>query len=143
MTTDPTIANYDFPARPDWAWLRFHWQHLHLLRQHATLQDIARRAQGRTACLATPYGCGAPELETDIAATWLHDLAQVGICALSPAFMAGCQGRKGATPDLVMQACDFVIVPPAVGWRAAPDVWAAVCLALPANKPVYLMEGCN
>lgn len=145
MTLDLATASCDFPERPDWTWLRWHWQERPLLREHASLMSIARQERGRTACLATPLdplGEG-PIVSADAAAEWLVDLAHADIAAISPAFLAGHQGRKAAAPEEVMPSCDFVIVPPAVGWSEAQDVWSAVCLALRAEKPVYLMEGCD
>lgn len=145
MTLDLADARYDFPERSDWAWLRWHWQGQPLLRERASLMEIARRERGRTACLAAPYDPAGegPILSADFAAAWLLDLAQANIVAISPAFLAGYQGRKAAAPEEVLRSCEFVIVPPAVGWREAQDVWDAVCLALRAVKPVYLMEGCD
>lgn len=145
MTLELATARCDFPDIPDWAWLRWHWQGHDLLRERASLLAIARRERGRTACLATAYdpmGEG-PTMSADAAAVWLMDLAAAGLAAHSPAFQAGHQGRKAAAPEVLMPSCDFVIVPPAVGWREAQDVWDAVRLALRAVKPVYLMEGCD
>lgn len=145
MTFDLVTARCDFPERPDWTWLRWHWQGQPLLRERESLLTIARQERGRTACLATAYDPAGEGtiLSADAAAVWLMDLAGAGITALSPAFLAGYQGRKAAAPEVIMPSCDFVIVPPAVGWREAQDVWDAVCLALRAVKPVYLMEGCD
>ncbi len=144
MIVDLATARCDFPDRPDWTWLHWHWQGQPLLREGANLQEIASREAGRLACLATPFdgAARAPDLAADVAASWLQDLARAEILAVSPAFQAGCLGKAAAAPAKVMPCCDFVIVPPAVGWREAQDVWSAVCLALRAVKPVYLLEGC-
>jgi hypothetical protein len=133
------------PDRPDWAWLRWHWQGQPILHEGVALQQIAAREVGQLACLSTPYGYGegGPALAADYAAAWLQDLAQAQIMAISPAFIAGWSGQDAALPAPAVRACGCVIVPPAVGWRDAPDVWQAVCLALAAVKPVYLLEGCD
>lgn len=142
---DLATCRSDFPALPDWVWLRWHWQGEEALRHGWTLDQIAAREPGQLACLASPYSIseGGPVLGADYAGAWLQDLAQAGIMAISPAFMAGWAGWQAARPASAVRACDFVIVPPAVGWRDAPDVWVAVRLALLAVKPVYLLNGCD
>lgn len=142
---DLATSRFDFPAQPDWVWLRWHWQDETRLCQGLKLEEIAARESGQLACLATPYSRseGGPVLGADCADAWLQDLAQAEILAISPAFNAGWAGWDAARPAPAVRACHFVVVPPAVGWRDAPDVWAAVRLALLAVKPVYLLEGCD
>lgn len=132
-----------FPTQPDWTWLRWHWQGQPILHEGLTLAEIAAHQTGQLACLATPYRYseGGPVLGADYADAWLQDLAQVQIMAISPAFIAGWAGQDVAAPAPAVRASGCVIVPPAVGRRDAPDVWQAVCLALAAVKPVYLLEG--
>lgn len=133
-----------FPAQPDWTWLRWHWQRMPCLHEGVPLADIAAREKDQLACLATPYSYseGGPVLGADCAGAWMQDLATAGVMAISPAFLAGWGGLKAAQPAPAVRVSACVVVPPAVGWQEAPDVWAAVCLALASVKPVYLVEGC-
>lgn len=134
-----------FPAAPDWVWMRWHWADQAIFHEGLTLQQVAQREAASLACLATPYSKseGGPVLGADYAGAWVQYLAEAGVMAVSPAFMADWAGWDASRPESAVQACSFVVVPPAVGWRDAPDVWCAVCLALSANKPVYLLEGCE
>ncbi|MEQ3671027.1 hypothetical protein [Pseudophaeobacter sp.] len=147
MTALPTplaVQRLQFPAQPDWTWLRWHWQRLPGLHEAMRLREIATREKDQLACLATPYRYseGGPVLGADCAGAWMQDLAAAEIMSISPAFLAGWSGLKAAhvAPSVRVSGC--VVVPPAVGWQEAPDVWQAVCLALVAVKPVYLLEGC-
>lgn len=132
-----------FPAAPDWTWLRWYWQRQPIFHEDMLLEGVALREAGQLACLATPYDYleGGPVLGADFAGVWMQNLAAAGILTISPAFMAGWAGCKEAqsAPAVRVSAC--VVVPPAVGWQEAPDVWEAVCLALGAVKPVCLLEG--
>lgn len=145
MIVDLATARCDFPDRPDWTWLHWHWQGMPCLHEGLPLVEIASREKDQLACLATPY-CyseSGPVLGADCAGTWMQELAAAEIMSISPAFLAGWSGQKTALIAPVVRVSACVVVPPAVGWQEAPDVWEAVCLALAAVKPVYLLKGCS
>ncbi len=143
---DPLAARRcQFPKKPDWTWLRWYWQGMPRFYEGLSLAAVASLEGDQLACLATPYSYSedGPELGADCAGAWMQDLAAAGIMTISPAFMAGWAGRKEAQPAPAVRVSDCVVVPPAVGWQEASDVWEAVCLALAAVKPVYLLKGCS
>lgn len=133
----------DFPKHPDWVWLGWFWRPVGLFRDQLMLRDVAAEAEGKLACLATPYVRydGGPVLAADIALEWMGQLAGFGVLPLSPAYIANECGLEDARPESVLRYAGLVIVPPVPGWHRSACVWRAACCALADHKPVYLLNG--
>ena len=138
---DLTACAGDFPDQPDWIWLRWFWGGSTLLSEDIGLDQLAEREGGRLACLASPFADfpGGGDAAADCAADWLRQLAGAGVQAIAPACVAAWAGFREAEPEPVARVAECVVVPPITGWETSTEVWRAVCLALAAVKPVYLM----
>jgi len=131
----------EFSNDPDWDWRRSQWQPTMLLHSGAQLADVP--ADG-LAYLATPIleADGGPVLAADQAMEWVWQLGRVGVYAISPAMLMQARAeadRPKTDPLAALAYSDRVVVPPMPGWETSIEVERAVCAALAANKPVYLL----
>ncbi|WP_323783115.1 DUF1937 family protein [Leisingera sp.] len=133
----------DFCGLHNWRRLRERTDGAALLHEGVLLADVAARASGKLACLATPYAGfdGGPVLAADVAVAWMGMLARAGILPLSPAFMAAEAGLSAEDPTGAVRHADLVVVPALPGWQQSAGVWRAAFLALEMNKPVYVLDG--
>jgi Domain of unknown function (DUF1937) len=159
------MVSFEFPAAPDWAWLREHFPRGTGLRSDCDLAEIIRFCLGRLAYMATPYsklvvnddGQWDMTLSMDVemqTAVHARALAMCDITAISPILMAceichsDCDGYLDPLDNTfwarwcqpLLSRSDVVVVPPMDGWDASNGVWREVCWALSCGVPVFQIE---
>jgi hypothetical protein len=156
----------DWPAHPDWQWLRRAGAPDGLLWLDCSFDLAATRARGSLAYLAAPYtrevtagdGLWCEDL-SDLAearvARWAHAFALAGVTVASPIggacelLRADVEGRLDPLDDAfwarwcrqMLHACGSVLVPPMPGRDDSAGVWHEVGSALARNVPVFQIAG--
>ena len=123
--------------------------------------DVIDRCRGVMCYLATPYSeayvnvggkwCDMQsEMAVSEASKWLTYLAASAITAVSPIAVSAQIGADVLGPSdqifwakwcaPILRASHCVIVPKIQGWDQSLGVWEAVCKALNASKPVYVLK---